>query len=283
MNILTFDLEEWHHLLDIKLDLTEKQRNYSILAAFTEDILEKLETKNTKATFFCLGESARKYPNIIRTIYDSGHDIGTHSYSHNLVYEQKKSDFIYDLSKSIDTLENIINDKVKFYRAPGFSIKSKKDLYYLEVLNKFGITVDSSIFPALRSHGGIFNLDINSPTVLNINDRFKVLELPISLFGLGRFKIPPLGGGYFRLLPKKFISHIVSKNNYNMSYLHPRDFIINQPTLNLPMFKSFKSYVGIESANRKFDYIFTKHDFISISQCLNSLDLDNLPEVKLSF
>ena len=52
MNILTFDLEEWHHLLDIKLDLTEKQRNYSILAAFTEDILEKLETKNTKATFF---------------------------------------------------------------------------------------------------------------------------------------------------------------------------------------------------------------------------------------
>ena len=101
-------------------------------------------------------------------------------------------------------------------------------MYYLEVLNKFGITVDSSIFPALRSHGGIFNLDINSPTVLNINDRFKVLELPISLFGLGRFKIPPLGGGYFRLLPKKFISHIVSKNNYNMSYLHPRDFIINQ-------------------------------------------------------
>ncbi len=66
MNILTFDLEEWHHLLDIKLDLTEKQKNHSILAAFTEDILEKLENENTKATFFCLGESARKYPNIIK-------------------------------------------------------------------------------------------------------------------------------------------------------------------------------------------------------------------------
>ena len=33
-----------------------------------------------------------------------------------------------------------------------------------------------------------------------------------------------------------------------MSYLHPRDFITNQPKLSLPMFKSFKSYVGIESA-----------------------------------
>ena len=282
MNILTFDLEEWHHLLDIKLDLTEKQREHSILAAFTEDILEKLENNNTKATFFCLGESASRYPSIIKTIYDSGHDIGSHSYAHNLVYEQKKSDYIDDLSKSISTLENIIKDKVRFYRAPGFSIKSKKDLFYLDALNEFGITVDSSIFPALRSHGGISDLDIRSPTILSINDRFKILEFPISLFGIGRLKIPPLGGGYFRLLPKSLISHLVSRNNYNMSYLHPRDFITNQPKLSLPMFKSFKSYVGIESANRKFDYIFGKHNFLSISQCLKSLDLDELPEVKVN-
>ena len=46
-------------------------------------------------------------------------------YAHNLVYEQK-SDYIDDLSKSISTLENIIKDKVRFYRAPGFSIKSKR-------------------------------------------------------------------------------------------------------------------------------------------------------------
>ena len=51
MNILTFDLEEWHHLLDIKLDLTEKQREHSILAAFTEDILESLKTIILKQLF----------------------------------------------------------------------------------------------------------------------------------------------------------------------------------------------------------------------------------------
>ena len=50
VNILTFDLEEWHHLLDIKLDLTEKQRNYSILAAFMK-IYWKSD-KNTKQLFF---------------------------------------------------------------------------------------------------------------------------------------------------------------------------------------------------------------------------------------
>ena len=114
MNILTFDLEEWHHLLDIKLDLTEKQREHSILAAFTEDILEKLENNNTKATFFCLGESASRYPSIIKTIYDSGHDIGSHSYAHNLVYEQKKSDYIDDLSKSISTLRILLKIKLDF-------------------------------------------------------------------------------------------------------------------------------------------------------------------------
>ena len=191
MNILTFDLEEWHHLLDVRLDLTEKQKEYSILASFTENILEKLETKNSKATFFCLGESAERYPSIIKTIHDSGHDIGSHSYSHKLVYNQKKDDFINDLSKSIDLLENITGEKIEYYRAPGFSIKSKNDLFYLEILHKLGIKVDSSIFPALRSHGGISYFNIKSPTLLNVNEEFKILELPISLFGLIDLKFLP--------------------------------------------------------------------------------------------
>ena len=66
-----------------------------------------------------------------------------------------------------------------------------------------------------------------------------------------------------------------------MSYLHPRDFITNQPKLKLPLFKYFKSYVGIRTATEKFDYIFAKHNFKSISQCLKKLDFNQLPEEKL--
>ena len=32
MNILTFDIEEWHHLLDVKLDLSESQKDHTIVS-----------------------------------------------------------------------------------------------------------------------------------------------------------------------------------------------------------------------------------------------------------
>ena len=66
MNILTFDIEEWHHLLDVKLDLSESQKDHTIVANFVDNILENLEEINTKATFFCLGESAKKLPSVIK-------------------------------------------------------------------------------------------------------------------------------------------------------------------------------------------------------------------------
>ena len=54
-----------------------------------------------------------------------GFEIGTHSNIHALAYTQNKKDFNSDLKESIDILENITNKKVKYYRAPRFSIKNK--------------------------------------------------------------------------------------------------------------------------------------------------------------
>ena len=281
MNILTFDIEEWHHLLDVKLDLSESQKDHTIVANFVDNILENLEEINTKATFFCLGESAKKLPSVIKKIHQAGHDIGTHSYAHNLVYEQNKAEFEEDLMLSIDVLENIIQDKVIFYRAPGFSIKSARDFFYLEALHKAGIKVDSSIFPAKRSHGGISSLNVKSPSIIEVNKSFELIELPISLSGIWSMKLPPLGGGYFRLLPKEIISYIIKKNKYNMSYLHPRDFTTDQPKLDLPLFKFFKSYVGIKNASKKLEYIFKRHNFTSISDYLSSIDHNKLDRISI--
>jgi polysaccharide deacetylase family protein (PEP-CTERM system associated) len=281
MNILTFDIEEWYHLLDVRLDISESQKNHTIVANFVENILENLEEINTKATFFCLGESAKKFPSVIKKIHQAGHDIGTHSYAHNLVYQQSKIEFQEDLMLSIDILENIIQEKVIFYRAPGFSIKSARDFFYLEALNKAGIKVDSSIYPAIRSHGGISSLNVKSPSIIEVNKSFELVELPISLSGIGNIKFPPLGGGYFRLFPKEIISYILKKNKYNMSYLHPRDFITDQPKLDLPLFKFFKSYIGIKNASKKLEYIFERHNFTSISNYLSSIDLSKLERIAI--
>ncbi len=48
----------------------------------TKQLLEVLRLNKIRATFFLLGKNAEKFPGIIRQIYEEGHDIGNHSYSH---------------------------------------------------------------------------------------------------------------------------------------------------------------------------------------------------------
>jgi peptidoglycan/xylan/chitin deacetylase (PgdA/CDA1 family) len=49
---------------------------------FTYWILNLLSSLNIKATFFCVGETSERYPEIIDRIINEGHKIGNHTYSH---------------------------------------------------------------------------------------------------------------------------------------------------------------------------------------------------------
>ena len=101
MKILTFDLEEWFHIMDNKSTRTEKNwEGYpDRLIANVERILRFLQENELKATFFCLGWVARKYPTIIKRIDSLGYELGSHSDMHQLAYEQRKHEFKDDLEK----------------------------------------------------------------------------------------------------------------------------------------------------------------------------------------
>lgn len=45
-------------------------------------ILDELEEKNIKATFFCVGTNAQKYPELMDRIVSSGHRVGNHTMRH---------------------------------------------------------------------------------------------------------------------------------------------------------------------------------------------------------
>ena len=51
------------------------------------------------------------YPNLIKEIFNLGHEIGSHSYYHNLLYNLNEDEFREDLKKSTYELENIIGKK----------------------------------------------------------------------------------------------------------------------------------------------------------------------------
>ena len=49
---------------------------------FTPPILDVLKKENVKATFFLIGVQADKFSGVTRRIYDEGHEIGNHTFTH---------------------------------------------------------------------------------------------------------------------------------------------------------------------------------------------------------
>ncbi len=49
---------------------------------YVKDVLQILDEKNVKATFFVIGQQIEKYPDTTKEIVQKGHELGNHSYSH---------------------------------------------------------------------------------------------------------------------------------------------------------------------------------------------------------
>ena len=106
MKILTFDIEEWFHILDNTSTKNELQwNNYEERIHKNMDkIFNLLQKHNLKATFFVVGWIAKKYPSIIKKIDRLGYEIGSHTHMHQLMYNQTKTEVEKDLKKSIETM-----------------------------------------------------------------------------------------------------------------------------------------------------------------------------------
>jgi len=113
MKILTFDIEEWFHILDNESTKTINEwKNYEVrIHQNMERIFSILDKTSSKATFFVLGWIAETYPEIIKEIVTRGYEIGTHTSMHQLIYEQTPKEFAKDLEHSVKTLEDLTGQK----------------------------------------------------------------------------------------------------------------------------------------------------------------------------
>lgn len=283
MNVLTFDIEEWFHILDndSTKGINEWKRYEQRIYENCDRILELLRKHNQKASFFCLGWIAEHYPDIIRKIDRDGHSIGTHSYYHQLAYTQNKDEFKHDTERSIKTLEDLIGKKIIMYRSPGFSIK-KTNLWAFEVLSECGIEIDSSIFPAKRAHGGYDTYLINKPSIIIYNG-VELKELPINTFQVFSYPYVFSGGGYFRLTPYFLLNYFFKRSSYVMTYFHPRDFDSKQPVIQeLSLIRRYKSYIGLRTSLYKLDALLKRYSFSDISEVSSSIHWETVPRYNLT-
>lgn len=84
---------------------------------FTRRLLEGLEKRDAKATFFLCGYRLEQYPELARQMADAGHEIGLHGYSHDTMKTMSRRQIARELS---DTRALLPSDcGIRFLRPPG--------------------------------------------------------------------------------------------------------------------------------------------------------------------
>lgn len=95
----------------------------------TPAILDILDEYNIKATFFVIGEMAQEHPEILKDIYEAGHQIGNHTYSHNMkcIY-QSVDNFMNDIYRAERAIKDILGEEFdsRIIRFPGGSFETRK-------------------------------------------------------------------------------------------------------------------------------------------------------------
>ena len=92
--------------------------------SYTNEIMSLFEKYNGKASFFVLGSNTTNYPDVIKDIYQRGHEIGNHSSTHNNLANRSYENIYNDINSVQEKIFNITGEYPKFFRPPYGSIGS---------------------------------------------------------------------------------------------------------------------------------------------------------------
>ncbi|MBS1934924.1 MAG: polysaccharide deacetylase family protein [Bacteroidetes bacterium] len=87
--------------------------------SFSPEILNVLEEHNVKVAFFCIGNRIEGNEKIVRDMYEQGHVIGNHSFSHHLwfdLFSSKK--MLADMKQMNERMKDVIGVAPKLFRPP---------------------------------------------------------------------------------------------------------------------------------------------------------------------
>jgi polysaccharide deacetylase family protein (PEP-CTERM system associated) len=247
--VFSFDVEEHHRIeaaagLGVSPGLREEYSRR--MARVTRRLLDLLDETGVRATFYVVGEIARRHPGLVRAMADRGHEVGAHGWDHRRVHAMDPDEFARDVRRCVDALEQATGGPVAGFRAPTFSV-TRQTAWAVDVLADCGLRYDSSVFPVRHDRYGVPDAP-RGPFEL-VGDRGRLVELPLTTYRLLGPNLPVAGGGYFRLFPLACLragvrQHARMAHPVAMLYFHPWEFDPDQPRLPLGRAARFRTYVG---------------------------------------
>lgn len=69
-------------------------------------VIDVLNKYDVKATFFCVGDNARRHPEILNMVIDNGHQIGNHTFNHIQGWQHNNEEFINNANLAKEYIES---------------------------------------------------------------------------------------------------------------------------------------------------------------------------------
>ena len=249
--VISIDVEDWpQSTWDRNLPITDRA------VENTRRVLRILREANVRATMFVLGKLAERFPHVVKEIQADGHEVACHGYGHVEIAQLSPDEFLSDLRRAKDILEQITGEKVKGYRAPDFSIV-RNTLWAFDALAEAGFEYDSSVVPVRLVRYGIPDWPIQ-PVRVRLADGRTILEAPLATVQWFGRNWPIGGGGYHRLLPgfvTRYCANQVLSAAPFVFYCHPYEFDVHELTqiqLALPLRVRLHQGVGRRWFERRF-------------------------------
>jgi polysaccharide deacetylase family protein (PEP-CTERM system associated) len=257
-SIFSIDVEDWFNLSGTGMEPppSEWNRLESRVERNFRGLLDLLAENGSTATCFFIGYFGKRFPHLVREAVGAGHEIGSHSYFHRLVYEMSPDEFYEDALSSRKLLEDISGRPVRGFRAPAFSV-TERTPWFFERLAEAGYQYDSSVFPAHHQTGGLATNKLAPHSIETPSGR--IAEFPITVVRTFGTPMCFFGGGYLRLFPYRLMRtmgrRVLNEGRPVVFYIHPREIDPDQPRMPLSRRRRFTCYVNLRSTRPKIERI----------------------------
>lgn len=280
-NAMTVDVEDYYQVSAFSENISTSDwgKMETRVVRNTNRILQMFSDAGIKATFFTLGWVAEREPGLVRSIAEQGHEVACHGYSHQLIYNQKKSVFREETLRAKKLLEDQVQVEVLGYRAASYSI-TEQSRWAIDVLIEAGFKYDSSIFPVRHDRYGMPDAP-KFPYFQRADSAKSIAEFPLSTLNLLGYRLPIAGGGYFRLYPYLFSQlALASINKFQKKpfifYLHPWEIDPEQPRINASVLSKFRHYNNLDKCESRLKRLLEYFNFCTAKEVLIRSDMLNV-------
>jgi polysaccharide deacetylase family protein (PEP-CTERM system associated) len=274
-HFFTVDVEEYFQVkaLESVVRRDDWLSRPSRVAPSIDALLESLDRRGARGTFFVLGWLAEHRPEVVLNIAAAGHEIASHGYWHERVTTLDADAFREDIRSSKHALEDLTGTAVLGYRAPNFSIIPGWE-WAFDCLIEEGYAYDSSLFPFRRRGYGYPGAQRAPHVIQRASGR--IAEFPLATTSIFGYSVPAAGGGYLRHLPLVVVQRAFREASARREpatfYIHPWEIDAGQPRLPVSALNRVRHYRGLGGTLGRIERLLDEFRFDTIASHLTRMD-----------